>query len=115
MALTSLDTKASAITAGTTQTLAGATPFYSDVVSVTVGNASDGIVLPAVAPGKVLFIKNLSANAGKMYVGNGGTIDATAGATGVALTASKTTVVACTGYTAGTVGAAPVFVSLFNA
>jgi hypothetical protein len=111
MSLTSLDTGYSAITAGTTQTLAGATAFYTDVVGVTTGNASDGIVLPAISPGKVIFVRNLSANAGKMYVANGGTIDGTAGATGVALTASKTTAVTCTGWTTGTVGKAPVLVS----
>jgi hypothetical protein len=112
MALTSLDSNANAITAGTTQTLAGATAVTADVSSLTTGNASDGIVLPNCAPGKVLFVKNLSANAGKVYVNNAGTIDATAGATGVALAASKTSVFACTGYIAGTTGTACVWVTL---
>lgn len=112
MALTSLDAKAGAITAGTTQTFAGATALLTDYTEVTTGNANDGIVLPTVAPGKVIFVRNLSANAGKVYVGNGGTLDGTAGATGVAnsLTASKLSFYACTGYVAGTAGSASVWV-----
>lgn len=114
MALTSLDTNAASITAGTTQTFAGATAVTTDLAVVTTGNAQDGIVLPTVAPGKVVVVKNSSANAGKVYVANGGTLDGTAGATGVAsgLAASKTTLFGCTGYVAGTTGYASVFVTL---
>lgn len=111
MALFSMDATAKAITAGTTQTFAGATPVLSDYTVVTTAVAADGIVLPTVAPGKVILIKNASANAGKVYVENGGTIDGTAGATGVAgsLTASVGVFYACTGYVAGTVGQASVW------
>jgi hypothetical protein len=91
-----------AVTAGTTQTFAGATPLLGDVCSVTTGVAQDGIILPQGAAGLVLFVKNVSALAAKVYVPNGGTLDGTAGATGVAsgLAASKTSVFACTGVNA---------------
>ena len=102
MALFSQDKAYAAITAGTTQTFAGAVPILSDVTSVTTGVAADGILLPQGAPGLVIFVKNVSANAAKVYVPNGGTLDGTAGATGVAagLVASKTSVFACTGVNA---------------
>lgn len=114
MALFSMDQNAAAITAGTTQTFAGATPVLTDYTVVTTGTAQDGIVLPTCGPGKVLLIKNASANAGKVYVENGGTIDGTAGATGVAssLTASVGVFYACTGYVAGTVGNASKWVKV---
>lgn len=99
MALIVKDAVWAAITAGTTQNFALATPILSDVTSVTTGTAADGIILPQGASGMVLFVKNVSAAAAKVYVPNGGTLDGTAGATGVAagLVASKTSVFACTG------------------
>lgn len=106
------DVTVSEITAGTTQTFAGATPILTDVALVTTGVANDGVLLPQAAPGQVLYVKNLSANAGKMYAPNGGTIDGTAGATGVALTASVTTALVCKGYVTGGVGSA--WVTLFT-
>ena len=102
MALTVKDATYAAITAGTPQTFAAATPILADVVSVTTGTAADGIILPQCAAGQLLFVKNVSAAAAKVYVPNGGTLDGTAGATGVAagLVASKTSVFACTGINA---------------
>ena len=100
MGLTVKDCTVGAVTAGTTQTLAGATAITTDITVVTTGNASDGVVLPVGAPGQLLYLKN-GANAGKIYAPNLGTIDGTAGATGVALTASKTTLLACTALAAG--------------
>jgi hypothetical protein len=83
-----------AITAGTTQTQAGATAITTDVAYVTTGNASDGVRLPLISKvGQRIQIINASANAGVVY-GTGttstNTIDGTAGATGVAYAASKT-------------------------
>lgn len=102
MALTVKDATYAAVTAATTQTFAAATPIMAEVVSVTTGTAADGILLPQCVAGQVLFVKNVSAAAAKVYVANGGTIDGTAGATGVAagLVASKTSVFACTGVNA---------------
>jgi len=114
MALTSLDTKAGTLTASTTQSLAGArtAPVTADYTVLTVNNANDAILLPPIAPGKIIFIKNTSANAARAYVDNGGTIDGTAGATGVAVAANKVSLYTCTGYTQGTVGMAPVLVTI---
>lgn len=111
MSLFSMDQSAGAITAGTTQTFAGATPVLTDFTYVTVGTAADGVVLPTVAPGKVIILKNAGANAGKVYVENGGTLDGTAGATGVAgsLTASVAVAYVGVGYVAGTVGQATAY------
>ncbi len=85
-----------AITAGTTQTQAGATAITTDIAYVTTGNASDGLRLPALTTamiGRVIKIINASANAGVLF-GTGttttNTINGTAGATGVAYAASKT-------------------------
>lgn len=114
MPLFNMDRAAKAVTAGTTQTFAGATPLLGDINVVTVGTAQDGVVLPTAGPGCVCIVKNASANAGKVYVDNGGTLDGTAGATGVAssLTASKSVMYAVTGYVAGTVGQASVWVTV---
>ena len=107
------DQTAGVLTAGTTQTLAGAAPIVADVTILTTGNANDGILLPQAAPGQVIIVKNVSAVAAKAYAPNSGTIDGTAGATGAALAASKTTMYVCTGYAAGGVGSA--WVTLYSA
>lgn len=107
------DNTAGLATAGTTQTFAGATPILNDVTILTTGTANDGVLLPQAAPGQVVVIKNTHAtNAAKAYAPNSGTIDGTAGATGVALAAAKTTMYVCTGYVAGGVG--PVYVTLYS-
>lgn len=82
------------ITAGTTQTQAGATAITADTSFVTVGNASDGIVLPAASSaliGKELKLVNLSNAAGKLYAAGSNTVNAAAGATGVTYTSGSTT------------------------
>lgn len=56
-----------AITAGTTQTQAGATRIKSRLVLVTTGNASDGVRLPPADYGEFVVIVNLSAAALKVY------------------------------------------------
>ena len=59
------------VTAGTTQTQAGATAMSKTVVQVTTGNASDGVALPradkATCVGQSMIVKNLSAVALKVY------------------------------------------------
>lgn len=84
-----------AITAGTTQTQAGATAITTDIVQVTTGVASDGVRLPALTSGMIgrtIRVINASSNAGVIYgtgTTNTNTINGTAGATGVAYAASK--------------------------
>jgi hypothetical protein len=84
------------ITAGTVQTQAGATPITSSIVVVTTGNASDGIILPALSASLIglrVQVINSSAAAGVIYATGAtstNTINGTAGATGVAYAASKT-------------------------
>ena len=86
-----------AVTAGTVQTQAGATAITTEIAQVTVGTASDGVILPALSAaliGARITLINASANAGKIYCPGAtstNTINGTAGATGVALAASKTT------------------------
>jgi hypothetical protein len=79
------------IVAGTTQTRAGATAITTPVVSVTVGNADDGVVLPAAVVGRVITIVNVSNAAGKIYASGSDTVNLVAGATGVALASGSTT------------------------
>lgn len=85
-----------AVTAGTTQTQAGATALTGMLNSVTTGNASDGVIIPTGGNGMFLTVVNLSANALKIYppIGgalNGGTVNAA-----VTLTASKNALVVYT-------------------
>jgi hypothetical protein len=80
-----------AIVAGTTQTRAGATAITTSMVSVTVGNASDGVVLPAAVVGTTITIVNVSNAAGKIYAAGSDTVNLVAGATGVALASGSTT------------------------
>ena len=63
-------------TAGTTQTLAGATALTASVVRVTTGNANDGVILPAgCVDGELIWVFNLSAVALKVYPQTGGSIN----------------------------------------
>lgn len=84
------------ITAGTTQTQAGATAITSSIAVVTTGNSGDGIILPALSASLVgmrVQVINSSATPGRIYcpgTTNTNTIDGTAGATGVVYAASKT-------------------------
>lgn len=89
-------TKVCTITAGTTQTQGGATAITASIAYVTTGNASDGVILPALSAAKIgtqVTLINASVNAGVVYcpgATNTNTINGTAGATGVAYAASKT-------------------------
>lgn len=88
--------KVTNITAGTTQTQAGATAITSGIAYTTTGNAGDGVILPALSAaliGTRVQLINASAAAGVVYCPGAtstNTINGTAGATGVTYAASKT-------------------------
>jgi hypothetical protein len=83
-------------TASTTHSQAGATPITTMMAAVTVNNASDATLLPPAVPGLQMSVANLSATlAGQMYASGTDTINGTAGATGVALTANQVTLFFC--------------------
>jgi hypothetical protein len=64
------------VTAGTTQTQAGATELTGAVNLVTTGNINDGVILQADrVAGDVVYIVNLSAAALKVYPSTGGAIN----------------------------------------
>lgn len=91
-------------TAGTTQTEAGSTAITNVITIATVGNANDGLKLPAGVAGDVRIVSNLSANAAKVYTTgtdkiNGTDPDTSGNATVVI--ASKTTIFVFTGATRG--------------
>jgi hypothetical protein len=79
--------KDTAVTAGSTQTQAGATVLRDDCSFhnvTTVATASDGVALPYPKIGMAHYVKNsVAANAMKVYAATPGTIDSTATATGV--------------------------------
>lgn len=81
-----------AITAGTTQTQAGATLITAQASVVTTGNASDGVILPPSVPGQVFVIRNASANALKLYPSSGGALNAASADASITLAASKSAV-----------------------
>ena len=65
-----------AVTAGTTQTQAGATALTGAVNVVTTGNASDGVRLPADrSAGDMMYVVNTSTNGAKVYPPVGGAIN----------------------------------------
>jgi hypothetical protein len=73
------------ITAGTTQTQAGATALTAKVnVLGTVANANDGVVLRAAATGDIQIVINKGANIAKVYPNTSDTIDG--GSANVAIT-----------------------------
>ena len=64
------------ITAGTTQTQAGATPLTAKTnVIGTVGTTNDGVILPVVDPLDEVFVRNAGANTAKVYPPVGGSIN----------------------------------------
>lgn len=84
------------ITAGTTQTQAGATQLTAQINRVdTVGTTSDGVKLPEItaSPGRLgslgsmIFVANAGANTMKLYGGTGDTINGVATGTGVTVAA----------------------------
>lgn len=90
------------VTASTTQSQAGGATalVQGDVTAVTVANASDSVGIPPNLPaGTVMFITNVSSNAGKIWPPTGGTINAAAANAEVALAASTMSI--CTVLTSG--------------
>jgi hypothetical protein len=83
-----------AITAGTTQTQAGATLLTGEYNKVTVGTAADGVLLPllnASLVGMVVVVKNNDgADSLNVYPNTGQQIDSAGANTAVALAATKT-------------------------
>lgn len=64
------------VTAGTTQTQAGATALSGAVNLVTTANANDGAILSAEAvAGDVVYVVNLSAAVLKVYPSTGGKLN----------------------------------------
>jgi hypothetical protein len=81
-----------AVTAGTTQTQAGATPLTGAINYVTTGNASDGVLLPSgYAVGDMVIVVNSSANALNVYPGTGGKINNAGSANDAKALAANTT------------------------
>ena len=65
-----------AVTAGTTQTQAGATALTGFINVVTSANAGDGVILPAgYSVGDQVIIANTSAAAANVYPPTGGSIN----------------------------------------
>jgi hypothetical protein len=87
------DTLSQAITAGTTQTQAGATLCTSTICYIgTVGTTNDGIkIRQCTLPPMRVTVVNLGANAAKVYGSGTDTINGVATATGVTLAAVTTT------------------------
>jgi len=64
------------ITAGTTQTQAGATALTGAINVVgTVGTTSDGVILPVAEVGDSVFVRNAGANTAKVYPPVGGAVN----------------------------------------
>jgi len=86
------------ITAGTTQTQAGATAATGAVNIVTTGNADDGVVLQADrVAGDVVYIVNTSANALKVYPSTGGALNGGSANAAVTVLANATALCVNTG------------------
>ena len=62
---------ATTITAGTTQTMAGATALTEEVNNITtVANANDGVALPTAVTGRHVYVKNSGSNNLRVWTGN---------------------------------------------
>lgn len=82
-----------AVTAGTTQTQAGATALTGMLNVVTTGNANDGVRLPAAGVGAMCTIVNGSNAALKIYPPSGGALNGGTADAAVTLAASKNALV----------------------
>lgn len=82
------------LTAGTTQSQAGGTAITSALANITVSaNAGDAVKLPALSNlqiGTTITVTNNGAQSAQIYASGSDVINATAGATGVALAAAAT-------------------------
>lgn len=84
------------ITAGTTQTQAGATALTGQINNIsTVTTAGDGVRLPTSVAGRIVWIINPTANSVQVYGASTDTINAVATGTGVAQAAGKTAAYVC--------------------
>jgi hypothetical protein len=86
------------VTAGTTQTQAGATALTGAVNIVTTGNADDGVVLPAEnVAGAVVYIVNTSAAVLKVYPSTGGALNGGSANAAISMRANTSAVCVNTG------------------
>jgi hypothetical protein len=80
------------ITAGTTQTQAGATALTgANNVVGTVGTTNDGVILPVAEAGDTVFVRNSGANTAKVYPAVGGAINGGSANAAVTLAAGAST------------------------
>lgn len=78
---------ATALTAGTTHTLAGATLLVAGINNVTVvANASDAVALPAAIPGQAIVVFNGGAHLAKVWPQAADAIDGGSAGVAVSLT-----------------------------
>lgn len=86
----------SSITAGTTQTQAGATPITTQRVKVTVGTSGDGVKLPSAIVGLEVSVYNSSASNPMQVYGSGtDTINGQTSTVGVSQPASSIDIYIC--------------------
>jgi hypothetical protein len=85
------------ITAGTTQTQAGATQLNYGISTVATANSGDAVALPGCVVGAVVYVINAAGNAFTVFAQNPSTdtINGTAGATGVSQAASNNAIYIC--------------------
>lgn len=90
----SKDLSVISVTASVTQTQAGGTVINGDINLVTTANASDAVTIPANLPkGTIIYVRNLSSNAGIIFPPVGGTINAAAADASVALAVAPAMVI----------------------
>lgn len=82
---------ATGITAGTTQSQAGATVLPNkEIIEVsTVANSGDGVVLTVLTAGQKIYIFNAGANPMKLYGSGAATLNAVTATTGITVTNAK--------------------------
>lgn len=79
------------ITSGTTQTMAGATALTSTINHVTTNaSANNGVALPAAVAGRLVLVKNTSANLLKIWPSNGASDKINDGTVNIAITLATT-------------------------
>lgn len=81
------------VTAGTTQTQAGATALTgANNVVGTVANANDGVILPVAEVGDSVYVRNAGANTAKVYPPVGGSVNGGTANAAVTLASGASTV-----------------------
>ena len=85
------------ITAGATQTQAGATQLTAEISRVTtVATAGDGVKLPPSVPGLTVYVINKGVNPMQVYGAGADMIDSVAAVTGVSQMQSSMVIYSCT-------------------